>query len=123
MKIEVSNGEIADKLTIIELKLERITDPGKLKNLEKEHMILEKAVACFMEKSHPLYRDLYSVNAELWDIEDRIRDLERKKDFGPDFVATARAVYFMNDLRSEIKRKINIATGSGLVEEKSYVKY
>lgn len=123
MKIEVSNGEIADKLTIVELKLERITDPGKLRNLEREHLILEKAVARFMEKSHPLYSELYRVNAELWDIEDRIRDLERKKDFGPDFVETARAVYFKNDLRSEIKRQINITTGSGLVEEKSYEKY
>lgn len=123
MKIDVSNGEIADKLTIIELKLERISDPEKVSNLEKEHLILEKAAARFIKKSDPLYRDLYRVNAELWDIEDRIRDLERKKDFGPDFIETARAVYFKNDLRSAIKRQINISTGSGLVEEKSYGKY
>jgi len=123
MKIEVSNGEIADRLTITELKLERITDPEKLRNLKKEHLILEEALAGFMIKSDPLYLDLYRVNAELWDIEDHIRDLERKKDFGPAFIETARAVYFKNDLRSEIKRQINISTGSGLVEEKSYEKY
>jgi predicted nuclease with TOPRIM domain len=123
MKIEVSNGEIADKLTIIELKLERISDPDKLKNLRKEHTILEEALAGFMKKSDPLYGELYEVNAGLWDIEDRIRDLERKKEFGKEFIDTARSVYFMNDRRSDIKRKINIVTGSGLVEEKSYEKY
>jgi hypothetical protein len=123
MKLEVSNGEIADKLTIVEIKLERISDPGKRSNLERELMILDKAVARFLKRSDPLYRDLYRVNAELWDIEDRIRDLERRKDFGQDFIDTARAVYHKNDLRSEIKRKINLATGSGLVEEKSYEKY
>jgi len=123
MKIEVSNGEIADKLTIIELKLGRISDPDKLTNLRTEHAILEKALAGFMEKSDPLYQELYRVNSDLWEIEDRIRDLERKKDFGREFIETARSVYFRNDLRSEIKRKINLVTGSGLIEEKSYEKY
>ncbi|NLE33750.1 MAG: hypothetical protein GX622_01455 [Bacteroidales bacterium] len=123
MKIEVSNGEIADKLTIIELKLGRITDPEKLTNLRKEHAILEKALAGFMEKSDPLYQELYRVNSDLWEIEDRIRDLEREKNFGKEFIETARSVYFRNDLRSEIKRKINMVTGSGLIEEKSYEKY
>jgi hypothetical protein len=66
---------------------------------------------------------LYDVNCELWDIEDHIRDLERKKDFGEDFIATARAVYIKNDRRSELKREINIRTLSGLMEEKSYEKY
>lgn len=123
MKIEVSNGEIADKLTIIELKLGRISDPDKLTNLRKEHAILEKALAGFMEKSDPLYLELYRVNSDLWEIEDHIRDLERKKDFGREFIETARSVYSRNDLRSEIKRKINLVTGSGLIEEKSYEKY
>lgn len=123
MKIEVSNGEIADKLTIIELKLERISDPDKLKNLKKEYAILDEAVMSFMKKDDPLYRELNQINSELWDIEDRIRDLERNKDFGEEFIQTARSVYFSNDKRSEIKRKINMITGSGLVEEKSYEKY
>jgi len=76
-----------------------------------------------MEKSDPLYLELYRVNSDLWEIEDHIRDLERKKDFGREFIETARSVYFRNDLRSEIKRKINLVTGSGLIEEKSYEKY
>jgi hypothetical protein len=73
--------------------------------------------------SDPLYKALYQINYELWDIEDHIRDLERKKDFGNDFIATARAVYIKNDRRSELKREINIKTSSGLIEEKSYEKY
>ena len=123
MKIEVSNGEIVDKLTIIEIKLERITDVTKLTNLRKEHQVLEEAVDRIIKHSDPLYKELYKVNCDLWDIEDHIRDLERRKDFGSDFVETARSVYFKNDLRSEIKRKINLSTGSGLLEEKSYEKY
>jgi hypothetical protein len=123
MKIEVSHGEIADKLTIAEIKLARITDPVKLASIGKEFRVLDKAAARFLKRSDQLYRDLYRVNEELWDIEDHIRELERKKDFGQDFIDTARAVYFKNDLRSEIKRKINLSTGSGLLEEKSYEKY
>jgi|SRR5450759_400197 len=123
MKIEVSNGEIIDKLTIIQIKLERIKDKGKLLNLQKEYNELSKASSSIMSTSDALYKALYDVNCELWDIEDRIRDLERKKDFGKDFVSTARAVYIRNDRRSELKREINIKTSSGLIEEKSYEKY
>jgi hypothetical protein len=123
MKIEVSNGEIIDKLTIIQIKLERITDKVKLTNLQKEFDILYEASSSIISTSDPLYKSLYEVNCELWDIEDHIRDLERKKEFGDDFVSTARAVYFNNDKRSEIKREINIKTSSGLIEEKSYEKY
>ena len=123
MKIEVSNGEIIDKLTIIMIKLERISDSAKLVNLQKEYEELESASASVLNHDHPLFRALYSVNEELWDIEDRIRDLERNKDFGSEFIETARSVYFRNDKRSEIKREINILTSSGLIEEKSYEKY
>jgi Family of unknown function (DUF6165) len=123
MKIEVSNGEIIDKLTIIEIKLERIKDKVKLVNLQKEYNELFEASSSIIRTSDPLYKSLYDVNCELWDIEDHIRDLERKKDFGNDFVSTARAVYIKNDKRSEIKREINIKTSSGLIEEKSYEKY
>jgi len=123
MKIEVSNGEIIDKLTIIEIKLERITDAGKTANLRKEYDILDKAASKIIKRSDALYSELYRVNCELWDIEDRIRDMERTKNFGPDFIETARQVYIKNDLRSDIKRKINLSTGSGLIEEKSYDKY
>lgn len=123
MKIEVSNGEIIDKLTIIQIKLERIMDKSKLKNLEKEFDELTTVTSSILSTSDPLYKALYEVNCELWDIEDRIRDFERNKDFGKEFIETARSVYFRNDRRAEIKREINIRTSSGLIEEKSYKKY
>lgn len=123
MKIEVSNGEIIDKLTIIQIKLERIKDRDKLLNLRKEYNELVEASSSIISTEDILYRSLYEVNCELWDIEDHIRDLERKKEFGDDFISTARAVYIKNDRRSELKREINIRTSSGLMEEKSYEKY
>lgn len=123
MKIEISNGEIIDKLTIIRIKMERIQDKAKLKNIEKEYEELLKASSSILSITDPLYKDLYLINSELWDIEDHIRDLERRKDFGDDFISTARAVYIKNDRRSELKREINISTSSGLIEEKSYEKY
>lgn len=123
MKIEVSNGEIIDKLTIVQIKLERITDKEKLKNLKKEFDELTKVTSSILGNSDPLYKALYEVNSELWDIEDQIRDLERRKDFGQKFIETARSVYFRNDRRAELKREINIKTSSGLIEEKSYEKY
>ena len=123
MKIEVSNGEIIDKLTIIQIKLERIKDKAKLVNLQKEYEELISASSLILATNDPLYTALYEVNCDLWDIEDRIRDLERKKNFGDEFISTARAVYVKNDRRSEIKREINIRTLSGLIEEKSYEKY
>jgi hypothetical protein len=123
MKIEVSNGEIIDKLTIIQIKLERIKDREKLANLKREYDELVKVSSLIIGTSDPLYKALYEVNCELWDIEDHIRDLERNKDFGNDFIETARAVYIKNDRRSEVKREINLKTLSGLIEEKSYEKY
>jgi len=123
MKIEVSNGEIIDKLTILQIKLERIKDEAKHKNLRKEYDELVGMTSSIMSMTDPLVKALYDVNCELWDIEDHIRDLERKKDFGEEFIATARSVYIKNDQRAEIKREINIRTSSGLIEEKSYEKY
>lgn len=123
MKIEVSNGEIIDKLTIVQIKLERIKDKAKLENLKKEFDELISVSSLIISASDPLFTALYEVNCKLWDIEDRIRDYERKKNFGDDFISTARDVYFNNDKRSELKREINIKTSSGLFEEKSYEKY
>ncbi len=123
MKLEVSNGEIADKLSIIEIKLDKISDPLKLANLKNEYEEVNRAMISIMEKTHPLYLQLYEINSRLWVIEDHIRDLERARDFGDDFVNTARSVYFINDERSEVKRKINEITGSKLFEEKSYEEY
>jgi len=123
MKIEVSNGEIIDKQTILQIKLERIKDKAKLANLQREYDELINVSSSIISTSDPLYKALYEVNCELWDIEDHIRDLERNKDFGNDFIETARAVYFKNDRRSVVKREINLKTSSGLIEEKSYEKY
>lgn len=123
MKIEVSNGEIADKLTIIEIKLKHIQEESKRKNLQNEYDVLDEAVKKIIDKNHKYYQELLKINQELWDIEDTIRDLERDKNFGKKFVETARAVYFTNDRRSEVKRQINELTGSNLIEEKSYQKY
>ncbi len=123
MKIEVSNGEIVDKLTIIQIKLERIKDKDKIRNLKKEFDILDEAVKDIISKDHKLYKGLYEVNCKLWDIEDRIREFEKGGQFDEKFIETARAVYFTNDERSEIKKEINRLTGSNLVEEKSYEDY
>lgn len=123
MKIEVSNGEIIDKLTIIEIKLKRIKDADKLTNLKNEYKVLKEAANKILTEQDPLYKALYDINTKLWDIEDTIRDLERNKDFSQKFIDTARSVYFSNDKRAEIKKQINKQTGSNLVEEKSYQKY
>lgn len=123
MKIEVSNGEIVDKLTIIEIKLENIKNELKLANLKAEYDVLNSAVEKIMPKTHPLYLELLGINNKLWVIEDRIRELEKAKDFGAEFIDVARSVYFTNDLRSEVKRKINELTNSALIEEKSYEDY
>lgn len=123
MNIEVSNGEIVDKLTILEIKLENIRDERKLSNLRKEYHLLDEIVAAIISKDHPLYLELLDINKQLWNIEDRIRELERQKDFGQEFIEVARSVYFTNDKRSEVKRKINDLTNSSLTEEKSYESY
>lgn len=123
MKIEVSNGEIVDKLTIIEIKLEKIKDEEKLVNIRNEFEVLDKATKDILDREDPLYKKLKEVNQRLWDIEDQCRDYERNKDFGEGFIHTVRQVYINNDERSEIKKKINEQTGSQIVEEKSYEKY
>ena len=127
MKVEVSNGELLDKLTILELKLSNISDVKKLTNIQKEHDELNPLAGqlfdSYGEELKNLYKQLAEINSELWTIEDDIRECERNKDFGSDFVCRARAVYFTNDKRSEIKKSINLLTGSGFVEEKSYEDY
>ncbi len=127
MKVEVSNGELLDKLTILELKLTNISDVQKLTNIQKEHDELNPLAGqlfdSYGEELKNLYKQLAEINSELWTIEDDIREFERNKDFGSDFVSLARAVYFTNDKRSEIKKLINLLTGSGFVEEKSYEDY
>ena len=123
MKIEVSNGEIIDKLTILEINLEKISDPDKISNIRKEYDILFPLVKSILDLSHPLVQELKSINLSLWIIEDNIRMLEEKSDFGADFIHTARQVYRINDQRARVKREINQLTNSGLTEEKSYKEY
>ena len=127
MKVEVSNGELLDKLTILELKLTNIADVQKLSNIQKEHHELsplaDQLFDSYGEELKNLYKKLTEINSELWTIEDDIRECERNKDFGSDFVSLARAVYFTNDKRSDVKKAINLLTDSGFVEEKSYEDY
>lgn len=127
MKIEISNGELLDKISILELKLLKIEDEEKLINIKKEFETLNPLVQELFEKydgqlqNH--YLELAKINGELWNIEDWIRDCEREKRFDKEFVELARSVYVTNDKRSEVKKIINILTSSGLVEEKSYKDY
>jgi hypothetical protein len=128
MKIEVSNGEILDKFSILEIKLQEIKDEVKLANVQKEYDSLKSAVDSIYSSTDQvslkiLYTDLLNVNKTLWNVEDHIRECERNESFGSDFIELARSVYYTNDERAEIKKKINIATGSSLVEEKSYEQY
>ena len=119
----VSAGELVDKITILRLKAERIGDPAKAANVRRELDLLEAVSARELSASEDLAAltlELAQINAALWDIEDGKRDCERRRDFGPQFIELARAVYLQNDRRAEIKRRINALTGSTIVEEKSY---
>jgi hypothetical protein len=125
MKIEVSHGEIVDKLTILQIKKENITDPIKLENIIKEHDYLFSVVEndLGISTSSAEYLELLSVNKKLWIIEDDIRDKERQKEFDFDFINLARSVYYTNDVRAKIKKEINLKYSSGFIEEKSYQNY
>jgi hypothetical protein len=125
MKIEVSHGEIVDKLTILQIKKENISDTEKLVNINKEYDYLFTIVEIDLGISteSPDYLKLLSINKELWVIEDDIRDKERQKEFDEEFIKLARAVYYTNDVRAKIKKEINFKYGSGFVEEKSYNEY
>ena len=127
MKVEVSNGELLDKQSILELKLKNIKDNKKLINIKNEHgglsPLCNNLFDNYGNELSILYAKLSEINAELWKIEDDIRECERNKDFGDEFVRLARAVYFTNDKRSEVKKSINLLTESGFVEEKSYEDY
>ena len=125
MNIEVSHGEIVDKLTILQIKKENITDPSKLDNIVKEYNYLLSIVEndLGISTESPEYLELLLINNELWVIEDDIRDKERVKEFDEDFVKLARAVYYTNDVRAKIKKEINLKYSSGFVEEKSYQSY
>ncbi len=126
IKVELAYGELLDKMTILQIKSERITDENKLSNVNKELGLLndlwkldKKSLVDIASE----FTALKDINENIWDIEDGIRDKERAKEFDQEFIELARSVYFSNDKRAEIKRVINIKLGSNLIEEKSYADY
>lgn len=126
ISIPVSWGELLDKITILDIKNERIDDAAKRNNVLRELTALNEVVArhgTLPDGAAGLIDELRSINAALWDIEDDIRDCERDRDFGARFVELARAVYHTNDRRAAAKRALNELLGSELVEEKSYQPY
>ena len=126
IKVELAYGELLDKITILQIKSERITDAAKVANVNKELNLLNELWASDSKSSADIsseFKALKEINEKIWDIEDGIREEERNKNYGSNFIEFARAVYFTNDERSRIKRKINIEFGSEIIEEKSYKKY
>lgn len=126
INIEISVGELLDKITILEIKSERIVNQEKLKNIKKELKVLKKQwkQSSFLTKEiMGEIKQLKKANEKLWEIEDEIRDKERMKLFDKRFIELARSVYITNDERAELKRTINKKTGSQLIEEKSYNEY
>jgi hypothetical protein len=124
MKIEVSNGELVDKVSILSIKLEKIKSAEKRANVLKEYDHLYPTMCEIgINADSAEFQDLREVNLTLWEIEDRIRAKEAHGSFDETFIQLARSVYFENDRRYEIKRKINQRTQSRLFEEKEYVDY
>ena len=126
LQVPVSVGEVLDKITILQIKLAHISDAAKRTNIQNELDALLPLVAgdaFTTDQMQALMAELKSVNEALWDIEDDIREKEAAKSFDAEFIRLARAVYITNDKRAEIKKQINLATGSALVEEKSYKSY
>ena len=126
LRVEVSAGELVDKITILEIKSERLTDPAKLANVANELAALTRARTEHLPPAtglDDLTGDLKAVNEALWDIENAVRKHESEKDFGAAFIDLVRSVYLQNDRRAALKRRINELTGSRLIEEKSYSEY
>lgn len=124
MKIEVSVGEIVDKVSILEIKMENIIDKKKLANVEKEYRLIKEAMETLGITSDSRdFLELKKINLDIWNTEDSIRNLELEKNFSKDFIRFARNVYFFNDSRAEIKRRINLDHNSMIVEVKEYSDY
>ncbi len=128
LKIEISIGEALDRLSILKIKMEEIRDEKKLANVAREYENLRESIVVYAGSSvispdNENYNALSKTNKELWVVEDKLRFLEKHKDFGSNFVELARSVYFLNDKRASIKKDINIAHNSLLIEEKSYEEY
>ena len=123
---EVSAGELLDKISILEIKLEKISDKSSLEQLKKEYKILKENQNSTIKiegKIEDLFKSLKNINFKLWNIEDRLRICEKNKDFGKEFIELARKVYLNNDKRSKIKSDINKTLDSNIVEIKQYVSY
>jgi hypothetical protein len=125
MKIEVSKGEVLDKISILALKKSKIQDKAKLENVYHEYQTLLPYFDQIVNTQQlgDLYWQLSAVNTELWDVEDKLREFEKSRTFNTEFIELARSVYYLNDRRAELKRDINILSGSDLIEEKSYEDY
>lgn len=116
----ISIGELLDKISILQIKSNKILDKNKKKNIDKELNLLLKLIDNNIIKNNQNYLELYQVNESLWNSEDKIRELENKKQFDNVFIDTARSIYQLNDKRSEIKKNINLLYKSILIEEKFY---
>jgi len=126
VKVDVPLGDVVDKITILKLKLDKLSDPGALANVRRECRALLDAwhEAQLPEVDRlPEWTPLSQVNTQLWEVEDALREHEARGDFGPAFVELARSVYKLNDQRAALKRSINDALGSSYVEEKSYARW
>jgi hypothetical protein len=126
IRVPISPGELIDKITILQIKSERITDPAKVANVRAELLLLEttwRDCAYATSDIDAEWVALRRINEKLWDVEDQLREKERIRTFDKEFIDLARAVYFTNDERAAVKREINTKLGSKIAEEKSYAKY
>jgi hypothetical protein len=124
MKIDVSVGELVDKVTILSIKVQNMSEREKAKNVRHEYdLLLESMESIGITTDSSEFRRLLEINQRLWDIEDRIRLKERDKEFDDEFIQLARSVYIENDKRAAVKRRINIEHRSDIVEEKDYAEY
>ncbi len=126
IRVPVSPGEVLDKITILEIKSERMNDPDKVANVRTELALLQETWAQAVtgdDVIRDLHAQLKEINEALWEIEDDIRDKERLREFDERFIELARSVYFTNDRRSQVKKQINLHLGSQIIEEKSYQDY
>ena len=124
--VEVSIGELLDKISILEIKKQKIKDPEKLRFISNEHLILKDQLNNNVksdEKLEKLFQELKDINAKLWKIEDDKRECEKNKDFGDEFIKLSRDVHFLNDDRAKIKLEMNDHTGSSIKEIKEYTSY
>jgi transcriptional regulator of nitric oxide reductase len=126
IQVPVSPGEVLDKITILEIKSERISDPAKVANVRRELELLRaswKQAVTDDETVKRIHAELKTINEALWEIEDDIRDKERAREFDERFIELARSVYVTNDQRANAKKELNLYLGSEIIEEKSYQDY